>query len=215
MRFPPRYNWHMRIYFARHGESQANLLHEISNRGLRHGLTRTGREQAVDLALSLQAHPIRHIYSSPLLRAIETSVILANRLSVEFEVTDALREYDCGILEGRSDEAAWLKWHELFDGWLLHERWDDRIEGGESFYDIRARFQPFVESLVQQYGNAETEVVCVSHGGMYWMMLPIVLKNVDKGLFSRRGLDYTTCIVAESRSDGLYCVEWNGRARSA
>ena len=29
----------MRIYFARHGESQANRLHEIANRGLRHGLT--------------------------------------------------------------------------------------------------------------------------------------------------------------------------------
>jgi len=27
----------MRITFTRHGESQANLLREISNRGLRHG----------------------------------------------------------------------------------------------------------------------------------------------------------------------------------
>ncbi len=36
----------MRIYLIRHGESQANLLHEISNRGLRHGLTPKGREQA-------------------------------------------------------------------------------------------------------------------------------------------------------------------------
>jgi len=91
----------MRIYFARHGESQANLLHEISNRGLRHGLTRKGREQAVALAQRLQHRPIAHIYSSPVLRAIETSVILANRLEVDYEITDALREYDCGILEGR------------------------------------------------------------------------------------------------------------------
>ena len=36
----------MRILFARHGESQANRLHEISNRGLRHGLTKAGRWQA-------------------------------------------------------------------------------------------------------------------------------------------------------------------------
>ena len=65
----------MRIYFARHGESQANLLHEISNRGLKHGLTRRGREQAVALADRLQNLAVTHIYSSPLLRAIETSVI--------------------------------------------------------------------------------------------------------------------------------------------
>ena len=94
----------MRIYFARHGESQANLLHEISNRGLRHGLTRKGREQAEGLARRLQGIPIATIYSSPVLRAIETSVILAHRLDVDYEVTEALREYDCGILEGRSSD---------------------------------------------------------------------------------------------------------------
>jgi len=42
-----------------------------------------------------------------MLRAIETSVILANRLDLDFEVVEALREYDCGILEDRSDEASW------------------------------------------------------------------------------------------------------------
>ena len=36
----------MRIFFIRHGESQANIRHEISNRGLRYGLTMQGREQA-------------------------------------------------------------------------------------------------------------------------------------------------------------------------
>ena len=44
--------------------------------------------------------------SSPVLRAIEASVIVANRLDVEYEFVDALREFDCGILEGRIDEAA-------------------------------------------------------------------------------------------------------------
>ena len=35
------------------------------------------------------------IYCSPLLRAIETCVLLADRLEVDYEITDALREYDC------------------------------------------------------------------------------------------------------------------------
>ena len=51
--------------------------------------------------------PITHIFSSSVLRAIETSVILTNRLDLDFEVVEALREYDCGILEDRSDEASW------------------------------------------------------------------------------------------------------------
>lgn len=202
----------MRIYFARHGESQANLLHEISNRGLRHGLTAKGREQAVALAQRLHDRPITRIYSSPLLRAIETSVILAGRLAVDYEITGALREYDCGILEGRSDEAAWQGWQDLFDSWVIHHRWEQRIEGGESFDDIRGRFEPFIDGLVKRFEGTGTEVVCVSHGGLYWMMLPLVLKNVDTQLISRFGFDYTACIVVEWRSAGLYCVDWNGHA---
>jgi broad specificity phosphatase PhoE len=69
----------MRIYFARHGESQANLLQEISNRGIRHGLTPKGRAQADALAVGLDGQKIVQIYSSPLLRAVETSAIVAGR----------------------------------------------------------------------------------------------------------------------------------------
>lgn len=200
----------MRIYFTRHGESQANLLHEISNRGLRHGFTRRGREQAVTLAHRLQDFPITHIFSSPVLRAIETSVILANWLDLDFEVVEALREYDCGILEGRSDEAGWQLWQEMFDAWVLHKHWEQRIEGGESFNEIRERFEPFIEGLVRQYGNTEEGVLCVSHAGVFWMMLPLVVKNVDYALISKLGLDYRTNIISELRPEGLICVEWNG-----
>lgn len=200
----------MRIYFARHGESHANLLHEISNRGLRHGLTRKGRIQAEALAQSLQGISISHIYSSPVLRAIETSIILANRLAVEYEIAEALREYDCGILEGRSDEGAWQGWQELFDAWVVRHEWERRIEGGESFHDIRGRFEPFVDGLIKRYGDTETNIACVAHGGVYRMMLPVVLKNVNTELIARFGFEYTACIVAEWRSTGLVCVEWNG-----
>lgn len=205
----------MRIYFARHGESQANQLHEISNRGLRHGLTLKGREQAAALAQWLAARPIAHIYTSPILRAIETTVIAANRLGVEYTVTDALREYDCGVLEGRSDETAWDGWRELFDAWVVHKRWEDRIEGGESFYDIQARFEPFIAGLLQSYATTDAEIVCVGHGGLYWMMLPVVMQNVTTELIAQRKFEYARCIVAETQSRGLVCVEWNGQSISA
>ena len=68
----------MRIHFARHGESLANQLHVISNRGLVHGLTLEGRQQALGLAHLLEDRPISRVYTSPLLRAIETGVLVAN-----------------------------------------------------------------------------------------------------------------------------------------
>ena len=200
----------MKIYFTRHGESHANILRQISNRGLVHPLTRKGREQAAALADRLKERAITRIYTSPLLRAIETSVIVAERLGVEYEVTDALREFDCGSAEGRADQVAWQMWQELFDDWTMHRRWEQRIEGGESFYDVRDRFVPFVEGLVAQYGATDANLLCVAHGGVLWTMLPLVLLNVDNDLMSKHGFGHTTCIVSELTPDGLRCIEWNG-----
>jgi broad specificity phosphatase PhoE len=89
----------MKIFFARHGESQANILHEISNRGLKHPLTQNGREQAHLLAEKFQDRPLSRVFSSPVLRAIETTVIVANQLGVDYHVSEALREYDLGDYE--------------------------------------------------------------------------------------------------------------------
>jgi len=202
----------MRIYFTRHGESQANLLKEVSNRGLKHGLTQAGREQAAGLAERLKDLPIARVYSSPLLRAIETSIIVANRLGVEYEVVDALREHDCGIAEGRSDAEAWQMVRGLFEVWLVEKRWEERIEGGENCHDIRERFVPFIDGLVSRYKDSEAGIVCVSHGGMYWTMLPLVVRNVDLALIERRRFGYTSCVVVEWRPEGLFCVEWDGQA---
>jgi broad specificity phosphatase PhoE len=203
----------MRIFFIRHAESQANIVHEISNRGLRYGLTMQGREQALALARQLERQEITRIYSSPVLRAIETSILLASHLGVEYEICEALREFDCGILEGRSDEEAHKGWKDLFDAWVLRSEWERRIEGGESFYDIRARFVPFIARLVQDYGKTGANIACVSHGGLYWMMLPVVLKNVDAAMIERFGLGYTVCIEAELRGEELFCVAWNPHAQ--
>ncbi len=200
----------MRIYFVRHGESHANILRQISNRGLVHPLTRQGRQQAIALADKLRPFPLGRIYSSPLLRAIETSIILATQLDVDYEVVDALREFDCGVAEGRTDEAAWQMWRGIVDDWLDRELLDRRIEGGESFQDLQARFVPFIESLTREYGDTDAGLICVAHGGVYWMMLPLVLKNVDHALIVKYRIKNAACIVAELRPEGLVCVEWNG-----
>ena len=200
----------LRIHFARHGESQANIIREISNRGLVHGLTRKGRLQAQALAERMRGRPIRVIYSSPLLRAIETSVLVAENLGLDYAIVDGLREFDCGIMEGRSDTAAWKGWKDVVHAWLVERRWDEKIEGGESFNDIRARFEPLLAKLTSHHEQPAGEVLCISHGGIYILMLPLVLKNVDAGRLFNSGFNNTDFLTAELREDGLYCTEWNG-----
>ncbi len=70
----------MRVHFTRHGQSEANVARVVSNRGLVHPLTSQGRSDARRLAASLAGEGIVRVYSSPLLRAIETATVVAHAL---------------------------------------------------------------------------------------------------------------------------------------
>jgi probable phosphoglycerate mutase len=197
----------MKLYFVRHGESEANLLHLISNRDLEHGLTERGRQQAAELAQSLCGVGACRIFTSPLLRAVQTAEILSSALGTDYEVTDALREFDCGIAEGRSDARAWELHQQVMKDWLQDGNTAARIEQGESLIDIRERFLPFVECLVEDAGSVAS--ILVGHGGLYLCMLPIVLMNA--GTAAALPFPNAAYVLAEARPEGLVCLEWCGQ----
>ena len=200
----------MKLFFVRHGESEANILHEISNRGWKHGLTEKGREQARQLAQKLATAGISKIYTSPLRRAVETAQILALAWGAPIKVSQALAEYDCGILEGKSDEQSWQQHRELRQAWTLHQRWEQHIEGGESFLDIQRRFMPLIEQLTTDSYNSQANVVLVGHGGTYICMLPLTLKNITSEFAERHGFPNTAWVLAETTHQGIMCREWCG-----
>src|ERR1051325_1254471 len=137
----------MKLYFARHGQSEANTRHIISNREDWLGLTSLGREQAKILAENLRDVSIEAIFCSPVFRARETADILAASFGTPCQITEALREYDCGFLENKFDEESWRYHREYFESWTIHQNYSNKPEGGESFEDIRRRFVPFIEDL--------------------------------------------------------------------
>lgn len=199
----------MRLYFVRHAESEANLLEEISNRGRKHGLTERGRVQAAALADNLRPARADKIYTSPLLRAVQTAEILASALGLAVETSDTLREYDCGILEGQSDPASWALHRQVRLAWLEQGDWEQRIPGGESFLDMRARFEPFIQRLLQSPRDAS--LILVGHGGLYTCMLPLILANVSFAFATVQTFPNTAYVLAHSQPDGsLLCLEWCG-----
>ena len=200
----------MRLYFARHGQSEANVLEVISNRGLVHPLTTLGWQQAAELAQSLASVPIARIYSSPLLRAVQTAEIASATLNVPFEIADALREPDCGIMEGRSDDVAWAEHRRVWHAWLEDHQYDERIEGGESFNDIRARFVPFIDRLLAEYGKTSSQLLLISHGALIYTMLSITLANAEATFAEWRPIPNTGTIIVEWQAAGWICVEWCG-----
>jgi broad specificity phosphatase PhoE len=204
----------MRLYFVRHGESEANRLGEFSNRGLKHGLTARGEEQARVLARTLKDVSAARLFSSPLLRAVQTAQIVSEELAIPYEVTDALQEYDCGILEGKADAASWELYEGVSAAWLRDKDWEARIEGGESFVDIRRRFVPFIERLVEESTGSSQTLIAVGHGGLYRCMLPLVLGNIDFDFAQHHPIGNTDCIIAEPGPEGLTCLSWGQMAVS-
>ena len=198
----------MKVYFSRHGESLANTLHVISNRNIPYPLTKKGRNQSKMLASSLMGKGITHIFSSPVLRAKETAKIVSDKLDVSVETCDALREYDCGELEGHSDEKAWKIHEEYIVDWLAGSRRAKSPPGGESFNTILDRFVPFVEDLIRKFDSSDENLLLISHGGMLLLGLPHVLTNVDFIRARSLSLDNTILILAETAEGKLVCKSW-------
>jgi probable phosphoglycerate mutase len=201
----------MHLYFVRHGESEANVLRVISNRGYRHGLTEKGRAQALVLAGRLKdARPAR-IYTSPLLRAVQTAEILSAFLEAPIKIAGALREYDCGVIEGRSDEASWALHRQVWEDWLLRGQWERRVEGGESLCDMRDRFVPFLRRILEEPPIQDRNLVLIGHGGLFRGVLPLVLSNVSFAFAGEQPFPNTGCVLAEKRPEGLVCLDWCGK----
>ena len=195
----------MKIYFVRHGESEANTKRVISNRESPFGLTKSGRRQAKLLANNIKEVSFTKIFSSPFRRAMETTDVLSKAIGKPYQVTEALREYDCGILEGKSDDISWMLHRKYSNDWTLHHNLSSKPEGGESFVDIQKRFLPFIESLKQ--GNDE-HILLVGHGGLFQLMLPLILTNIDNDFVREHGIGHTDCIIAEHFIDGFVCIQW-------
>ncbi len=199
----------MNIYFARHGESEANLENVISNRDLIHPLTQTGREQAANLAEHLIDTGITGIFCSPIQRAVETAVIIGAILKVPVAKADALSEFDCGIMEGRSDDKAWFEVGRAVRTWLEKDDLDYKIEGGESCHEVQDRFFIFVNRLIQ-LGRDETFLL-ISHGGTLRLTIPFLFQNLPSTLYQDHFFGYTDYAVAEVVEGKLICREWCGQ----
>jgi broad specificity phosphatase PhoE len=195
----------VKLCFVRHGESEANTQHVISNRESTFKLTERGRGQVMMLADNLKDIPFTAIFSSPILRARETAEILSRAFDLPYQVTEALREYDCGILEEKSDEESWRLHREYYESWILNHNYSNKPKGGECFEDIRSRFVPFVESF--RPANEE-HILLIGHGGLFHLMLPLVLSNIDDDFVGDHGIGHTECIMAELQSDGFVCQQW-------
>ena len=145
----------MKLYVARHGQTQWNLENKVCGR-TDLPLTEVGMEQAEQLARIARKLPIGRIISSPMVRARQTAAPTARELGLPVEVDDRLIEQHYGIYEGVS---------RFDEGFLGNKRqFAYRYPGGESMMDVAYRVYSLLEELKRKQGEQNVLLVC--HGGV-------------------------------------------------
>lgn len=186
----------------RHGESPENLTRTLSCRKVDEDLTATGVRQAERAAEWMADRPIRYLYASPMKRAVQTAQIAGRRLGLEPVVTEALREVDCGELEGRNDLEAWEAFQQVVGSWFRGDP-EAQCVGGETGAQARDRFAPFMRSLPD-----DGDVLAVGHGGIFaWGLLQVCFDLRPQNAWDLY-LPNTGIVVVERTAGGFSCVKW-------
>jgi probable phosphoglycerate mutase len=151
-----------RVLAIRHGETAWNVDGRIQGQ-LDVPLNEMGRWQVHRLALAVADEDIAAIYSSDLLRALETAQAVG-RGSGDAIVTDAgLRERGFGVFEGLSYAEINARWPEMGERWRRRDP-EFGAPGGETLNQFYERSVATATRLAAQHPGQT--IALVSHGGV-------------------------------------------------
>ena len=192
------------IYIVRHGQTEWNLLGKTQGHG-NSDLTPKGIEQAELLADSTTKYPIDYIYSSDLGRAYQTAEIIGNKLNIEVEKTEALREMNFGTWEGRIIKDIIEEDPELYKMWR-NEPHLAKIPQGETLSQIKERTDAFIKEINEKYDGKH--IVLVTHSLCARIMLLSFLDSDVKNIY-RINQANTALNIIELRDYGPVVMKMN------
>ena len=148
-----------RILLVRHGETDFNLTHRFQGR-IDIPLNKEGKNQAQVLALALKDESLKAMYSSPLIRAMETArSIKAFHPSTPLFEEQGLTEMDLGEFDGMEAEYWAAHYQDLFKKWRSSPA-EFRMPGGESLHEVQMRAIDILERITKLYPSGISLLFC-------------------------------------------------------
>ena len=192
-----------RLYIVRHGATQLTAEDRFAG-STDVPLSDEGRGQIAALAERLRCDKLHAVYTSPLIRTLETARMISSRHDLEPRPEPGLCEIDYGRWEGRSRDEVEAEYAEEYDAWQ-----DDPLTvaplRGESGIQVMARALPAVRRIVQNHHRRS--VVLVSHKGTIRLLISSLLGLDARGYRDRLDqspgalniLDFTSDVRARLR----------------
>lgn len=161
----------MNIYLIRHGRQNSTCCN------VNVPLSEAGKEQATLLANRLEAYEIDGVYSSDLIRAVETATIIREHLEKKqgkklmSGIEKDLREADFGEMEGIENKEVKVIYKKFYEE-RKQLKQDMAYPKGECGQDVFDRAFPTLMKLTQIGCN---NLVIVTHGGTIRSLLAGIL----------------------------------------
>jgi probable phosphoglycerate mutase len=199
----------MKLYLIRHGQTPGNVRGALDTALPGPSLTDLGHQQAAALAERLSGEPIVAVYASQAIRARQTAAPVAEKLGLEVQVIEGVKEVDAGELEGRTDRDAVIAYMEALRKWTMGE-FGVRVPGGETGEQVRSRMSEAVDQLRAKHEQTDPDgvVVLVSHGGAMRLGAEWLADNVRPEVANAGIIPNTGIIVLDAVPGGWRCVSW-------
>lgn len=155
----------MNIYLIRHGRQNSSLCNADAE------LSKEGFEQADLLGKRLAGYEIDLVYSSQLLRAVQTAEVINLYVRQQHLIRESIAEISFGELEGKTQE--YIEEHyKKFKIEQMKLEQDIPYPGGECGLDVFRRAIITLEEIIH---TGKRKVAVVTHGG--------VIRALIAGLF--------------------------------
>ncbi len=145
----------MKLYVARHGQTEYNLEKRICGRADAE-LTKRGILQAHDLAEIMVQYSVDKIISSPLTRARDTALIVGDRIGATVTFDERLMERDFGDTDGTPEATPGFQ-HQF-------EQFGYEYPNGETLLHVVQRIYNLLDEI--KYRESDQNIMIISHGGV-------------------------------------------------
>ena len=185
------------LLLTRHGRTASNVAALLDTAPPGPDLDEVGRHQSEALVDRLGGYPIEAVYSSDLVRAVQTAQPLAAARELPLTQLPELREISGGDDELSPDLRRYIG---ALRAWGSGDP-SVRIPGGETGTEFLARYEAAIRRVAEE---GHSTALLVSHGAAIRTWTTAVMPQVHAEFEAVRGIPNTTVIVAEGEPGGAW-----------
>jgi len=178
-----------KLFLIRHGQSAGNAEGRFGGHSPT-PLSTLGVKQADAAAQALQKEGITAIYSSDLLRAVQTAEPLSRLIEVPIAPTSAFRERNVGVLEGLTFDESKAAYPDDFYA-LVNRNLNHVITDGESYRQLLDRSTEELWRILNS--NIGGRVAIFSHTGVICYLTLHLMGAIHRGTKTTPWLITSNC----------------------